>query len=149
MDSKDLKFDELSEMFNENPDTKSWDRRKKSDWVTKTPVILSIVVWCVLIAVWAILEQAAPDTEFGLFASFGRVVFDLNPILRTRWNYALVFITFILLCISIVISVLAIIFNRMRMKRKTDRYRKSVFISGGVTVIALIAFLIRFGYVIF
>ena len=124
------------------------NRRKKRDIVTKMPTILALAVWVILFAVWAVLEQAAPD-RIPRWLSFFEVNFDATIAYRTRWDYSLVNVALMLLIASIGICATAFVFSRFRMRRKTDKHRGSVFFVGGIAIIALIAFFIRFWYFIF
>ena len=143
MPGEDLNYEELSEFFKEKM-VKDNDRRKRKDWMTKMPIALSLITLAVLFAVWMILEQASPETEWGFLASFGRVTFGMEPVLRSRWDTTLIYIAFIMLIVSLGTTVISVIFNKLRMKRKEDKYKKSVLIVGGITFVAFVAFLIRF-----
>jgi hypothetical protein len=149
MDSNDLDYNAITEFINRSSGEDPNERRKKKDWICNMSTILGLSVWVILIAVWALLEMASPEIEFGFLASFGRVHFDMEPVLRRRWDYALVYVAYVLLLISMGTSVIAFLFNRMRMKRKGDRYKKSIFVVGGISVIVFVFFLIRFSYVLF
>ena len=115
------------------------ERRKKSDWLVKASIYMSASAWVVLFAVWCIMYMAA-EYQPGIFNIFLQVDVPRNPLTQT-----LLPIAFTLLLFSLAICILAFLFNRLRMRRKTDRYRKSIFIVGGITIIALIAFLMNFG----
>jgi len=148
MANEDLGYEELVEFFNDKAE-KDNERRKRKDWITKLPVILSLVVWSFLITVWMLLEQASPEVEWAFLAGFGRVVFGMEPVLRLHWNRTLVYIAYIFLLVSMGTCAIAVIINKLRMRRKEDRYKKSVFIVGGISVVAFVAFIIRFGSLLF
>ena len=121
------------------------ERRKKEDWMVKAAAILSVIAWGVAIAVWYVLEAAAPEREMRFITSLMETRFDTPTAVRQYWDAALLQSAFGLLAAALIICVIAFIFNKMRMKRKTDKYRKSIFILGGISIIGIIAFLIRFG----
>jgi hypothetical protein len=100
--------------------------------------ILSVVSWLVALAVWAVLDRASPERENMFTRMFGVTV-------RENWDGTLLPIAFVLLLVSLGICVLAFFFNKLRMKRKTDKYRKSIFIIGGITILGIVFFLMRFG----
>jgi len=121
------------------------DRRRKPDWVVRMATILSIVSWAVAVAVWAVLESASPDREFRFITSFLSQVHDAEIHIRDYWSEPLLQTAFILLVVAMLVCIAAFFFNKMRMKRKTDKYKKSIMIIGGVTVLGVVLFLLRFG----
>ena len=121
------------------------ERRRKEDWVVRMATILSLVAWAVIVVVWFVLEAARPERAMEFINSLLRVHFDSPTYARAHWEATLLPPAFGLLIASLVICVVAFVFNKMRMKRKTDKYRKSIFLAGGITIIGIIAFLIHFG----
>ncbi|MCL2221840.1 MAG: hypothetical protein FWC20_06640 [Oscillospiraceae bacterium] len=128
---------------------KKQNRRKKKDWVTQMSTIMTFVAWVTMLVVWVIMEAASPDVEWAFLAGFGRVHFDMEPVLRQRWDFALVYMSYILLISSIGMSAIALVFNLMRNRRKTDKIKKSVIFTGGLTVIILVIFLFNFWSLLF
>jgi len=120
------------------------DRRRKVDWVVRMATILSLIAWAIAVAVWIVLDRASPEREVGWVTSIGRVR-GTEVAIRDYWDSNLLPIAFILLLSALAICLVAFFFNKARMRRKTDKYRKSVMIIGGVTIIAIILFLLRFG----
>ena len=143
MDEKPLDYDAIINILTNDENEKKKDRRQKRDWVTKMPVILSLMSWAILATVWVMLDIAAPDKRHG-WLSFFEVNFGSTIAHNTRWDKGLVNISYILLMASIGLCLIAFGFNRMRKRRKTDKYRFSVFFVGIVSIIALTAFLIFF-----
>jgi len=125
------------------------NRRKGKDWVTQMSTIMTIVAWVIMLAVWVVIEAASPEVEWAFLAGFGRVHFGMEPVLRQRWDHALVYTAYVLLISSIGMSAIALVFNLMRKKRKTDKVKKSVIFTGGLTVILLVIFLMNFWNVLF
>jgi len=121
------------------------DRRKKADWIVKMATILNLVSWAVAVAVWFVLESASPEREMRFVTSLLQVHFDSDIIVRNRWDMTLLPIAFFLLIASLCICIASFMFNKMRMRRKTDKYRKSIIIIGIITILGIIGFLIRFG----
>jgi len=115
------------------------ERRRKSDWLIKTSILMSASAWLVLLVVWCLIYLAA-DNQPGIFNVFLGVDVPQNPL-----TYTLLPIAYALLLFSLAICLIAFLLNKLRMRRKTDKYRKSIFIVAGITIIALIAFLINFG----
>ena len=121
------------------------ERRRKSDWITRMAAILSFVSWAIAFAVWVVLESASPERERMFITSFLRETMGAETIIRDQWDVTLLPLAFWLLIVSLAICVTAFIFNALRMRRKTDKYRKSVIIIGSVTIIGIVLFLVRFG----
>ena len=148
MDKKELSYDKIAELLEKEDENKN-KRKIKNDWVSKTATILSLCAWTIMLAVWTVLHLASGDRYIAMTASFGRWVFDMEPNLRFGWDRTLVYVAFVLLLVSLATCVIAFLFNKRRMKRKTDKYKKSIFVIGGITIIALVFFLIDFWSMLF
>jgi hypothetical protein len=116
------------------------ERRIKDDWVINAATLMSFTAWLVGFIVWAVLDRASPEREHVFMR-----IHNVAP--RDYWDVAFLEIAFILLLISLGTSVIAFVFNMLRMRRKTDTLRKSIIIIAGVTIVGLVAFLMRFGAV--
>jgi len=134
-----LNYDAIIDILTNDEKERNKDRRQKRDWITRMPVIISLIAWAILAAVWVLLDQAAPPKSYG-WLSF----FDGYTTPTGRWDRVLVNISYIMLLISIGLCLIAFGFNKMRMRRSTDKYRISVFFVGVVSIVALSAFLIFF-----
>ena len=120
------------------------DRRKKADWIVKMATILTLIAWGVALAVWVVLDAASPEKDVTWFTSIGRKR-GVDIVIRDYWDSTLLPIAFSLLLAALAICLLAFFFNKIRMKRKTDKYRLSIIIIGSITVIGIILFIFRFG----
>jgi len=120
------------------------DRRRKVDWVVRMATALSFVAWAIALAVWIVLDRASPEREVGWVTSIGRAR-GTEIMVRDYWDSNLLPIAFILLLSALAICVIAFFFNKARMRRKTDKYRKSVIIIGSITILGIALFLLRFG----
>jgi len=144
-----LSYDQITDLLNKRDKEESKERRKKKDPVSRMATILSLGAWAVMIAVWVVLETASPDREMMFINSFFEAQFGVAGQGRARWNYTLVYTAYILFLISFGACAIAFVLNIMRMKRKGDKYKKSIFVIFGITVIAFIFFLIEHGSVLF
>ena len=122
------------------------ERRKKADWMVKMATILSLVSWAVVIAVWVVLDAASPEKEWQFISSIIKQHYDVQTTFRSYWDKTLLSVGFILLVASLAVCLVAFFFNKLRMKRKTDKYRKSLFVIGAITIVGIVAFLFRFGW---
>jgi len=116
------------------------EKRRQADWVVNAASALSVASWLVAFSVLLLLDIASPER-----ANFFSNVFEGT--LRTAWNLPLLYAAFMLLILAVISCIAAFIFNMMRMRRKTDKYRKSIIVIGLVTVVGFIFFTMRFaGY---
>jgi len=122
------------------------ERRKKVDWVVRMAAVLSFISWGFAIAVWAVLEAASPEQDRKFITSFLSSRLDAQIQIRSYWDTTLLPIAFLLLVAAFVVCLVAFFFNKLRMRRKTDKYRKSIIVIGIVTFVGIIVFLIRFGW---
>ena len=121
------------------------ERRRQSDALIRAAILMSALAWVVLFAVWIVMYFA------GIVGEYGNTPINIITDSPAQHEYSLrlIPIAFTLLLISLVICIAAFIFNRLRMRRSTDRYRISIFIVAGVTIIALIVFILNFGSLLF
>jgi bacteriorhodopsin len=101
---------------------------------------MSALAWVILFSVWIVLHMAA-ENEAGIFNVILGIDVPQNPLRAT-----LLPIAYYMLLVSIAICFIAFLFNRMRMRRKTDKYRISIFVIGGISIIAYVAFVMNFGF---
>jgi len=120
------------------------DRRKKADLVVNLATILTVAAWLFAIVVLFLVEAASPDSEVNWFTSIGRIR-GVDTVVRDYWDTTLLPIAFGLLIAALLACVFAFFFNKQRMRRKTDKYRKSIIIIGSITVVSIVYFLIQFG----
>ena len=114
------------------------DRRKRTDWVSNMATVLSVVSWFIAFGVWGLLDKAQPDKENFFSRALGLDV-------RQSWDTSLLQTAFFLLIAAFVICVLAFVFNMLRKRRRSDKYKKSIIIIGGITLLGIILFIVRFG----
>lgn len=118
------------------------NRRRQADWVVRAAAILSLISWLVAFGALLIIEFAAPERS-NLFTN----IWDGE--VRTTWEVGMLPVAFGLLIFAVMACVVAFAFNAMRMRRKTDKYRKSIIIIGIATIIGLVVFTIRFAEFLF
>ena len=120
------------------------NRRKQADWVVNAAAALSVIAWVVAFFVVLVLDIASDRPAMpGLQTWLGGG--PVHPV----WNATLLPVGLVLLVVSFLCSVAAFMFNMMRMRRKTDKYRKSVIIMGLITLAGIVFYVIRFGPYIF
>lgn len=114
------------------------ERRRRADWVTRAASILSAVAWLVSFVTLLLLERARPEQENFFTHLFGAVV-------DSRWNTGLIRTAFLLLALAFVLCAGALIFNALRQRRKSDKYKKSILILGALTLAGLVLFYLLLG----
>ena len=124
--------------MNEREKNKNLNRRRQADWVVKSAAALSVVAWVMAFFVMLLIDVASPDRTDFFTNFFG------GADIRMHWEARFLWLGFILLILSFLCCVFAFIFNMMRMRRKTDKIRKSVLIMGIMSFIAIIIYLLRF-----
>ncbi|MCL2015763.1 MAG: hypothetical protein FWG68_05895 [Defluviitaleaceae bacterium] len=114
------------------------ERRKQADLVTKLATILAVVSWGIIIAAFLLIDAASPVQENLLTRLFAQEA------VRDVWDIVFIRVTIIMLVVSFIVCVAAFLFNKMRMRRKTDHYKISIIISGIINFVAIIALIITF-----
>lgn len=100
--------------------------------------ILSFVSWLVAVGVVLVLDQAKPEKHHLFTRMFGVDV-------REYWDTAFLPAAFTLLIASLAICIIAFIFNMFRLKRRTDKFKKSIIIIAAITILGIVFFIMRFG----
>jgi len=153
MDLNDLDYDTLTELLEKRDREEAEERRRKKKFrIDSLPTAMSFIALCIMTAVWVMMEVAAPDRDMMFFRTFFDVHdqhFTVAPIFRERWNFTLVYTAYILQLVSLGTCFAAFLINYSRVKRKAGKYKISVFVAGGITVTALVFFVIRFWNVLF
>ena len=106
--------------------------------------VLSAVSWVIAFAVWFVLDRAQPIKETFLTRASINAEDGSKVEFSAEWNESLLMAAFVLLIASLVICIIAFIFNMLRKKRKTDKINKSVIIIGCITAAGLALFLNKF-----
>ena len=127
------------------------NRRRQADWGVNAAAVLSVLAWVVAFSVVLVLDIASDNVQMeGLQAWLAGGGGAGTAGGGGGWNIVLLRqIGLILLVVSFLCSVAAFMFNLMRMRRKTDKYRKSVIIMGLITLVGIIAYVYQFGHIIF
>ena len=139
--SDNIDYDAIMDILTNDEKDRNKDRRQRRDWITRMPTILSLLSWAILATVWIILDQVAPPKSYGWLSFFDGYSTPDGSWYRARVP---INIAYILLMVSIGLCLVAFAFNRMRKRRKTDKYRFSVFFVGIVSILAFAAFLVFF-----
>jgi len=120
------------------PERKFTERRKRPDWMIRGATILCVIAWFLTVGALLLLDVASPTAE-------NLITHMLDSTERDVWNELFLLITYALLILSLLSCVCAFIFNMLRMRRKTDKYKKSIIVIGLLTLVAFVIFMVVFG----
>jgi hypothetical protein len=109
----------------------STEKRSGPDILVNLIKTLSIVCCLLLIGALLLLDLAKPGIE----TFFDRL---LDVQLRENWDQELLLSHFYLVAIMCALSLLGLIFNKMRTRRKTDRYSKTLIFATIFSIAALL-----------
>ncbi|OGO77477.1 MAG: hypothetical protein A2Y23_00590 [Clostridiales bacterium GWB2_37_7] len=107
------------------------DRRQKSDGIIKLVTFISTIGWILIIICAILVIYARPDQPNMFYKMF-------NVSTRDYWNYSLLNIMFILLIFLFVLSLIGIMMNAMRQRRKTDKINKSLIFQAIMSLVGMI-----------
>jgi uncharacterized membrane protein len=96
-------------------------RRKGPDLLIRSLRYLALIGWGVMIAALFVLDRAKPQVE-----TFFERTYGIH--LRSCWNLDLAHDIFLLLWVGLGISLLGLIFNAFRHRRRDDEWRMSLLL---------------------
>jgi xanthine/uracil/vitamin C permease (AzgA family) len=112
------------------------ERRRKPDGIVKFVTIVSAIGWIMIIICSILIIYAKPE-HTNMFYE----MFNIN--IKDYWNYSLLNFVFILLTFLFALSLIGIMMNAMRQRRKNDRMNKSLIFQAIMSVIGMILLLIN------
>jgi heme/copper-type cytochrome/quinol oxidase subunit 2 len=107
------------------------DRRRRPDGVVKFVTLTSALGWIMIALCFALIVYAKPEQTNMFYEMF-------NIPIREYWDYPLLNIVFILLIFLFAISMIGIIMNAMRQRRRSDRMKKSLIFQAIMSIIGII-----------
>ncbi len=110
------------------------NRRRGPDFVIKVINGIAGTAWVFIFMIFVFISLAKPKLQ-GFKKGMGAI--------KGAWDTGWLDVVFFLLIFLVVLSVLGIVFNFTRMKRKTDRVKATLVLSGILAVIGLMAFALR------
>lgn len=113
------------------------EKRKGNDIIIKCIKFSRIFAWVILFAFLIILDQAKPhETTF-----FDRLL-KIN--VTSFWNQNLVYRAILVAIILFTFSLMGLVFNTMRLKRKSDHISISLLITLGFSILIIILYLLNY-----
>lgn len=116
-----------------------WDgieRRKGADWIDVGINIFNILAWIVFVVALIIFDRARPEQDYFVYQMIGEPVEVRKYWLEELRNWLLVS-----LYVCTFISVVTLIMNSMRLKRRDDRKRYGMYMLVSICI-AFIAILL-------
>lgn len=116
-----------------------WDgieRRKGADWIDIGINVFNILAWIIFVIALIIFDRARPEQDYFVYQMVGEQVE-----VRKFWLQELKDWLFASLYICIMISVVTLVMNRTRLKRRDDRTRYGMYmlVSICIAFIAILA----------
>jgi len=148
-DFEELDYDKISAIIDKRDAQEKVAKKKKRDAITIIMAVLSFGALAMLIAAWVAIEYASPEREMKFMTSFFSVHFGTPTSIRLRWNNSLVYLAYVFMLISLGMSLIAFVLNTLGMKRVGKKSKISVFLLGGVAVVAFFFFMLNFWSVVF
>lgn len=105
-------------------------KRRGADRLSRSISYLAAIAWLIIFVVFAMLSTARSPQELFVYRNLSRMG-DRSADMLMR--FALV-----LLIIVLAISIMGIVFNASRHRRKTDRYSKALIISAVLSLMAIV-----------
>lgn len=97
------------------------ERRKGPDALVKSMRWLSISAWLLFIICLVITHYASPDMDTGLVRYWGLEI-------DTEWHPQLTRILLYMLAVCVVLSLLSLLVNRLRLRRRTDHLHFNIIL---------------------
>jgi hypothetical protein len=113
-------------------------RRKGPDMLTRSLRYLALIGWGAMIAALFVLDKAKPQMETFFERSYGIH-------LRSHWNLELARHLCLLLWVGLGISLLGLIFNALRHRRRDDEWRISLLLVALGSLAGLLFYFRSFG----
>jgi len=145
MDDEGLSYDQIMDLINKRDEEENKDRRKKkSDLVIRMSNILNLGAWAIMLAVWAVIDRAAPQKGMMMINTFFDVHFGVAGQGRTGWDRSLIYTAYLMMLFSLGSCLIAFVLNLMRRKRKNDKLRISIIFISVITIVVFVIFLLNF-----
>ena len=107
------------------------DRRKGPDPWVKVLEWLGVIGWFLMFAALFIIDRAKPQSEKFLIKA-------TKAEASTTWNQELTNALFYLMIFGLCISIIGIVINSRRYRRKDDRFRITLIILGVISIFGII-----------
>jgi len=124
-------------MYNNEPIRYIPERRKKKDFICSFLDAAVIIVWIAILGILSLVHFALPREE-----NFFDRLFNME--VNQTLDLSLLNIAFMLLIFLFVFSLISIILNTRRLKRRSDYLRKSFIISLAGSVVGIIVCAVLF-----
>lgn len=115
---------------------KRTEKRKKPDALVLWIKASSLIIWGLIITALSIFNTAKPEVNIPVLDS------KFNKQLRTSWDTGLIDIAFYMAIFIFFFSIVSLMINTRRLKRKGDHLSISLILGLVLSLIAIIAYLV-------
>ncbi len=113
-------------------------RRKGPDLWSRSLRYLALAGWTLLVSAFFILDRAKPKVE-----TFFERVYDIR--LHQRWDMELARYILWLMVLGLLLSIVGLIINAHRNRRRTDQWRLSLIFLGVISLSGILLYHVNFG----
>lgn len=113
------------------------ERRRKQDGIIKLVNFINTIGWILIIICSGITIYAKPEQTNMFYKMF-------NVHIRNYWNSSLLFAVFILLIFLFMLSLIGILLDALRQRRKTDKLNKSLIFQAVMSLFGMVILLVNF-----
>ncbi|MDR3237898.1 MAG: hypothetical protein LBT84_05275 [Spirochaetia bacterium] len=118
---------------------KKKNRRKGPDNVSRFISLLVSASWVMIFALFVIIALAKPSTNMSIFT-----IMSENTRSFSGWNISLISLVFPVLLVQLGLCLFGLILSSRRMKRRRDKYSKSLIFFTIVSLAGLLVYFISF-----
>ena len=113
------------------------ERRKRPDWVVRSSTIIAAIGWVLAFIALLFIDRASPHEE-------NFITRYLNIRIVSFWDTTLLRGAFAMILASFAASIIGLILNATRSRRKTDRYNKLLIAISVASTGLLVFFVVSF-----
>ncbi len=109
------------------------DRRRRKDIWFKMISWFAMASWAIMFVALILYQKARPDN-----VTFFDRFYDVKK--NTDWNPDTAFVLFLTMILGLIVSVIGLIINKKRARRKSDRFSVSLILMAVVSVMGIILY---------
>jgi len=129
--------------LNEGNSDKQGERRKGPDKWVYAVRSFGIIGWCLMLGALLIVDKARPQSDAFIDKEFFNRI-DIPVDLRITWDQDLARYIFYLMILGCFLSVIGLIINIQRSRRKNDGYKTYLFMLAFLSVTGIVLYVYKF-----
>jgi len=115
------------------------NRRKGPDQISKTISLIIAISWILIFVLFIIIAMAKPSANMSVVSFMSSSTQSVG-----QWNVSLISIIFPVLLIQLALCLIGLILSSRRMKRKRDRYSRSLIFFTVTSAVGLVVHILLF-----